>query len=233
MATEKKVLVITGASTGIGEAVAKLAYKDGYQIVLAARSQQKIEALASEIGNSKNVIAVGCDVSDWASQQNLLKRTLEAFGQVDAVFVNAGLSKGSPILGGEDSPEEWKEMILTNVYGVAVTARLFLPELIKTKGHLLLTSSVLGRVTRPGNLYSATKWAVTGMGESIRQLINDDGVRVTVIEPGRVDTPFWKEKPQGPLLSANDVAQSVMFALNQPKNVSINEILVRPTGQII
>ena len=231
MKTNKKVLVITGASSGIGESTARLAVKDGYQVVLAARSVDKIEALARELGSA--AVAVGCDVNEWGSQQHLLQRTLESFGRVDAVFVNAGLTKGSLILGGPDTPEEWKEMILTNVYGAAVTSRLFLPELIKTKGHLLLTSSVMGRVTRPGNLYSATKWAVTGMGEAIRQQVNEKGVRVTLIEPGRVDTPFWSQKPTDPLLSAEDIARAVMFALDQPEHVSINEILIRPTGQVI
>ena len=231
MKTNKKVLVITGASTGIGEATARLAIKDAYQVVLAARTVSKIDALAKELGS--DAIAVGCDVSDWGSQQNLLQKTLDSFGRVDAVFVNAGLTKGSTILGGADTPEEWKEMILTNVYGAAVSSRLFLPELIKTKGHLLLTSSVMGRVTRPGNLYSATKWAVTGMGEAIRQQVNEKGVRVTLIEPGRVDTPFWSQKPTDPLLLPEDIARAVLFALNQPGHVSINEMLIRPTGQVV
>jgi NADP-dependent 3-hydroxy acid dehydrogenase YdfG len=126
-------------------------------------------------------------------------------------------------------------MILTNVYGVAVTARLFLPELIKRKGHLLLTGSVVGHVASPGNLYSATKWAVTGMAESIRRKISGSSVRVTLISPGRVDTAFWdgKSRPAEPMLDSDDVARAVMYALTQPPTVDINEILVRPANQDI
>jgi len=233
MKTTKKVFVITGASRGIGAATAKLAVNSGYKVVLASRSLAKIEALAKDLGGADHAIAVNCDVAQWTSQQKLLKAVLNAFGRVDAVFVNAGLSKGSAILGGEDSPEEWKEMILTNVYGVAVTARIFLPELIKTQGHFILTSSVMGRVTRPGNLYSATKWAVTGMGEAIRQQVGSSKVRVTLIEPGKVDTPFWDKKPDEPLLLAEDIARAVIFALEQPEHVSVNEILIRPTQQVL
>lgn len=227
----KKVFVITGASTGIGAETARLAAGAGYSLVLASRSIDKLQALAEELSLQTKAIAVQCDVSQWLDQKELLAKTLEVFGRVDVVFANAGFSQGSLILGGEDSPEEWKDMVLTNVYGVAVTARIFLPELIKSKGHLLLTSSVVGRVTAPGNLYSATKWAVTGMGEAIRQQTVGMDVHVTLIEPGRVDTPFWKQKPTEPMLQSQDVARAVMFAITQPEHVNVSEILVRPTNQ--
>jgi NADP-dependent 3-hydroxy acid dehydrogenase YdfG len=123
-------------------------------------------------------------------------------------------------------------MVLTNVYGAALTIRACMDALVEPKGHLILTSSLAGRRALPGSLYSATKFAVTSMGESLRLELNGTGtgVRVTLIEPGMVDTPFFDEPPVG-MLDADDVARAVMLAVAQPPHVDINEILVRPTAQ--
>ena len=121
-------------------------------------------------------------------------------------------------------------MVLTNVYGAALTIRATLPAVRETRGHMLLTGSVAGRRALPGSLYSATKWAVTAMGEALRQEVDGSGIRVTLIEPGMVDTPFFDNRPQG-ALEADDVARAVMFAVAQPPHVDVNEILVRPTAQ--
>ncbi len=230
-AARDRVLVITGASTGIGAATARAAAAQGWRVVLASRSAAPLESLAASLGGPGRALAVACDVAEWDQQARLKDAALEAFGQVDAVFANAGLVKGSPILGGEDSPGAWKEMILTNVYGAAVSARLFMPELVRRKGHFLVTGSVVGHIAPPANLYSATKWAVTGMAESIRKALVGTGVRVTLVSPGKVDTPFWAETPDEPLLAPGDVAEAVMFALSRPAWVDVSEVLVRPTGQ--
>jgi NADP-dependent 3-hydroxy acid dehydrogenase YdfG len=121
-------------------------------------------------------------------------------------------------------------MVLTNVYGAALTIRATIPSLRESNGHLLLTGSVAGRRALPGSLYSSTKWAVTGMGESARQELNGSGVRVTVIEPGMVDTPFF-DNPVPNALEPSDVARAVIYAISQPPHVDVNEILVRPTAQ--
>jgi NADP-dependent 3-hydroxy acid dehydrogenase YdfG len=227
-----KVFLITGASTGIGAATARLAAQAGFRLVLAARSTEKLKNLAAELGGDARALAVECDVTDWRSQQNLVARTLEKFGRIDVVFANAGTIQGSRFLGGEDTPEEWREMVLTNIYGVAATARLVLPELVKQKGHLLVTGSVVGRVvSAPGSLYSPTKWAVTAMSESIRQAVVGTQVRVTLIGPGLVNTPFWSEQPTEPALLPEDVARAVMYAVSQPAHVAVNEILIRPADQ--
>jgi NADP-dependent 3-hydroxy acid dehydrogenase YdfG len=227
-----KVFLITGASTGIGEATARRAVEAGFNVVLAARSTGKLEQLQAELGSDK-VLALTCDVADWQSQQSMVTQTIHRFGRIDVVFANAGFSKGSTFYGGEDKPEEWKEMVLVNVYGAAATARLTLPELVKNKGHLLITGSVVGRITSIRNLYSATKWAVTGMTQAIRNEMTGTGVRVTLVEPGVVDTPFWNnlQKPGTAELQADDIARAVMFAVSQPPHVDVNEILIRPTGQ--
>ena len=125
----------------------------------------------------------------------------------------------------------WRAMVLTNVYGAALTIRATRDALIESKGHLLLTGSVAGRRALQGSLYSATKWAVTGMGESARQDFNGTGVRVTLIEPGMVDTPFFDSPPKIEALKAEDIARAVMFAVQQPPHVDVNEILIRPTDQ--
>jgi NADP-dependent 3-hydroxy acid dehydrogenase YdfG len=127
--------------------------------------------------------------------------------------------------------EHWKEMVLTNVYGAALTIRATIDALKETTGHLLLTGSVAGRRAVVGSLYSATKWAITGMGESLRQELNDSGVRVTVIEPGMTDTPFFDSPLKIEPLQADDIARAVMFAVQQPKHMDVNEILIRPTAQ--
>jgi NADP-dependent 3-hydroxy acid dehydrogenase YdfG len=222
------VFLITGASTGIGAATARRASAAGYRLVLAARSLGRLTELASELGGEERALAVRCDVTEWDQQQEMVEQTLERFGQLDVAFANAGFGAKRGFL--EESTEHWRSMVLTNVYGAALTIRATLPALKDSRGHLLLTGSVAGRRALPGSLYSATKWAVTAMGESARQELNDTGVRVTLIEPGMVDTPFFSNRPSA-ALQADDIARAVMFAVSQPPHVDVNEILVRPTAQ--
>lgn len=224
MGAEPKVFLITGASSGIGEATARLAAAAGYRVVLAARSADKLESLAAEIGG----LAVPCDVTEWAQQEAMVERTLAEYGRVDVAFANAGFGAGRGFKG--STPEHWREMVLTNVLGVAYTIRATMDALVETAGHLLLTSSVAGRRALLGSLYSATKFAVTAMGEGARLELNGTGVRVTLIEPGIVDTPFFDERPEG-MLESEDIARAVMFAVSQPPHVDVNEILIRPTNQ--
>jgi NADP-dependent 3-hydroxy acid dehydrogenase YdfG len=223
------VFLITGASTGIGAATARHAAEAGYRLVLSARSQDKLAALAEELGGDERALAVRCDVTEWSDQQSLVRTTLDAYGRLDVAFANAGF--GGPRGFDQGDPEEWKEMVLTNVYGAALTIRATMDPLKESKGHLLLTSSIAGRRTLKGSLYSATKFAVTAMGEAARLDFNDTGVRVTLIEPGMVDTPFFDEPPSIEALQSEDIARAVMFAVSQPPHVDVNEIMVRPTAQ--
>jgi NADP-dependent 3-hydroxy acid dehydrogenase YdfG len=222
------VFLITGASSGIGAATARAAADKGYRLVLAARTQERIEALAEELGGPDRALAVRCDVTEWDHQQAMVTEALERFGRLDVAFANAGFGAARGFLA--ESPEHWRSMVLTNVYGAALTIRATIPALKESRGHLLLTGSVAGRRALPGSLYSATKWAVTGMGESARQELNGTGVRVSLIEPGMVDTPFFDNPGEG-RLEAGDIARIVMFAVEQPPHVDVNEILVRPTAQ--
>jgi NADP-dependent 3-hydroxy acid dehydrogenase YdfG len=222
------VFLITGASSGIGAATARRASSAGYRMVLAARSRDRLDALADELGGSDRAIAVPCDVTEWEQQQAVVEQALSHFGRLDVAFANAGFGAARGFL--NESTEHWRSMVLTNVYGAALTIRATMPALKESRGHLLLTGSVAGRRALPGSLYSATKWAVTAMGEAARQDFNDTGVRVTLIEPGMVDTPFFDRRPTD-ALEPDDVARAVMFAVSQPPHVDVNEILVRPTAQ--
>ncbi len=222
------VFLITGASSGIGAATARAAAQAGYRLVLAARSEDKLADLASELGGDSHALALHCDVTEWDDQEALVAQTLERYGRLDVVFANAGFGAKRGFQ--EETPEFWKSMVLTNVYGAALTVRATMDALRESKGHLVLTSSVAGRRAIPGSLYSSTKWAVTGMGESARQEFNGTGVRVTLIEPGMVDTPFFEQAPSG-ALEPGDIARAVMYAVSQPAHVDVNEILVRPVSQ--
>jgi NADP-dependent 3-hydroxy acid dehydrogenase YdfG len=222
------VFLITGASSGIGAATARAAADAGYRLVLAARSTDKLSVLAEELGGPERAIAVTCDVTDFAEQEAMVHAALDAFGRIDVAFANAGFGAARGFL--EESPEHWRDMVLTNVLGCAFTIRATIPPLKRARGHLLLTSSVAGRRALQGSLYSATKHAVTAMAESARQELDDTGVRVTAIEPGMVDTPFF-DNPVSNALEAEDIARAVMFAVEQPPHVDVNEILVRPTAQ--
>jgi NADP-dependent 3-hydroxy acid dehydrogenase YdfG len=224
-------MLITGASTGIGAATARAAVGAGWRVVLAARSEDKLAELANSLGED-SALARRCDVTDFSDQEALVAATLERFGRIDAAFANAGFGAARGFL--KEDPDQWREMVLTNVLGVAYTIRAVMPHFNERgAGHFVLTSSVAGRRSLPGSLYSATKWAVTAMGEALRQeLRQDDGsqVRVTLVEPGMVDTPFFDNRPTG-ALEADDIARVVMFAVEQPPHVDVNEVLVRPTSQ--
>jgi NADP-dependent 3-hydroxy acid dehydrogenase YdfG len=229
MTGDDRVFLLTGASSGIGAASARLLAAEGWRLVLAARSIDRLEDLADELGGPDRAVAVECDVTDWADQQAAVTVAVEQFGGIDAAWANAGFGGQRSFLG--DSIQHWRDMVLTNVYGAALTIRATLPALKESRGHLLLTGSVAGRRAIPGSLYSATKHAVHAMGESARQELDGTGVRVTVIAPGMVDTPFFENVPLDQPLVADDVARAVLFAVSQPPHVDVNEILVRPTAQ--
>jgi len=226
---DNRVLLITGASSGIGAETARHAVEDGWRVALAARSEDKLAELAAELGGDDHAIALRCDVTDWEDQQRIVKDTLEKFGRLDAFFANAGFGGARGFL--EDTVEHWHSMVETNVFGCALSIRAALGHFREQNaGHMLLTGSVAGRRAIPGSLYSSTKWAVTGMGESLRAEVADTPMRVTLIEPGMVDTPFFDNRPDS-ALQAEDIARAVMYALSQPAHVDVNEILVRPVNQ--
>src|ERR687888_1595083 len=224
------VMLITGASTGIGAATARQAVAAGWRVVLGARSEDRLRDLAASLGGDDVALAERCEVADWDDQQELVRLALDRFGALDAVFANAGFGAKRGFL--EESVEHWKAMIDTNVLGTALSIRAALPVFrSQGTGHFVLTSSVAGRRVLPGSLYAATKWAVGAIGEALRQELrqihDNSGIRVTLIEPGMTDTEFFDRRPTG-ALEDDDLARAAVYALSQPEHVDVNEILIRP-----
>jgi NADP-dependent 3-hydroxy acid dehydrogenase YdfG len=233
---DRPVLLITGASSGIGEATARHAAAQGYRVVLGARREDQLRRLASELGGDQQALGQRCDVTDWTDVEALAEAAVERFGRLDAVFANAGFGATRGFL--ESSPEHWKAMLDTNVLGVALTIRATLPHVLAAeRGHYVITGSVAGRRVLPGSLYSASKWAAGAIAEALRQELrqmhDNTRVRVTLIAPGMVDTPFFEQRPGSAALAADDIARAVLYALTQPEHVDVNELLVRPTSQAV
>lgn len=227
--SDNRVLLITGASSGIGAASARAAAAAGFRVALAARSKDALEKLVGEIGKDR-AIALACDVTDYESQQQMVAGTLDRFGSIHAVFANAGTG-GEP--GGFSAApiESWQRIVEVNILGVAYTLRASLEALKRARGHVLITGSVAGRRTIAGSMYSASKWAVSAIGYGLREELRGTGVRVTLIEPGMVDTPFFDE-PKPDALRTDDIARAVVYALQQPASVDVHELMVLPTPPI-
>ena len=221
-----RVLLITGASSGIGAATARRAVEAGWQVALAARSADKLEGLVAELGADR-AAAFPADVTDFTSQERLVAAVRGRFERIDAVFANAGVG-GQP--GGFSAApvEPWRQMVEVNILGVGYTLRAVLADIKAARGHVLITGSIAGRRTIAGSMYSATKWAVSAIGYGLREELKGTGVRVTLLEPGMVDTPFFDE-PKPDALTANDVARAAIFALQQPASVDVHELVVLPT----
>jgi NADP-dependent 3-hydroxy acid dehydrogenase YdfG len=234
-----RVAVITGASSGIGEATARALAADGYRVALLARRADRIEALADDLG--PGAIAIEADVTDRDSLVAAAQRVQQEFGRVDVLVNNAGVMLLGPFT--SDQREEQRRMVEVNLLGAMTATEVFLDQLRDGGGDLINISSVAGRTARPGNAaYAATKWGLNGWSESLRQELQPD-VRVIVIEPGAVTTElvdhithdatkeaieqFYEETS----ITADDIAQIIAFAVSRPRSVSLNEILVRPTAQ--
>jgi NADP-dependent 3-hydroxy acid dehydrogenase YdfG len=218
-----RTILITGAATGIGAATARR-LAEGNRLVLAGRREEPLNELAAELGEGDGVLVATCDVTEWEQVEELTGSAIERFGGIDVVFANAGFGATRGFL--EESPEHWRSMVLTNVLGVAHTIRATLPHLLERgTGHYLITSSVAGRRALPGSLYSATKWAATAIGESLRQELrqihDNETIKVTLIEPGMVDTPFFDNRPSK-ALEADDIAAAVAYAISHPDRVDVH-----------
>lgn len=222
-----KVLFITGASSGIGAATARAAVQAGWRVALFARSEDKLKDLADELGRDR-ALAVPGDVTDLDALRDAIGKTVQAFGQLDAVFANAGMGLDTPGIDKGD-PDEWRRLVDVNILGPLLTLKAAYPELNKTKGHLVLTGSVAGRVHIKGSVYGASKWFVHGLGGNMSQDMREWGGRCTVIAPGMVDTAFFDE-PKPDKLKPEDIAHAVVYALDQPQRANVQEVVVMPTG---
>jgi NADP-dependent 3-hydroxy acid dehydrogenase YdfG len=223
---ENRVLLITGASSGIGEATARAAAAAGWRLALAARRVDRLKALVEELGEDR-ARAFQVDVTSYEAQARMADAILEHAGGLDAVFANAGVG-GKPGGFSGAPPESWRTMVDVNILGVAYTLRATLAHVKARRGHVLITGSVAGRRVLAGSMYAATKWAVSSIGYNLREELKGTGVRVTLVEPGMVDTPFFdEEKPDA--LRPEDVARAVVYALEQPPGVDLHEMVILPT----
>jgi NADP-dependent 3-hydroxy acid dehydrogenase YdfG len=226
------VTLITGGGSGIGAATARQLLGGGGQVAVTGRNPVRLDGFAAELGNPEGLLTLPGDAADYDAVQAAVEETVKRFGRLDAVVANAGVATHDTLADGD--PAGWRDMVLTNVLGPALLIRASLDALKETRGRIVLVGSVAGFVNTPGNIYGATKWALTGLAENTRRMVTADGVGVTLIAPGRVGTPFWDgvgQLPDGPLLTADQVAGSVVWALRQPAGVDVNTVVVRPIGQ--
>lgn len=223
---DTKIMLITGASSGIGEATARRAAKAGFKLVLTARSQDKLQRLVEEIG-AERALAVPADATRFEAQERVVNAAIERFGRLDVVFANAG--KGVNQAGTEHGdPKEWQSLIDLNVAALLWTAKLTMPHLRATRGHFVLTSSAAGRAVLKGSIYGASKWFAYGFGMNLAAEMAEWHGRCTTICPGMVNTPFFDEaKPDK--LDPDDVAEAVLYAVNADPRNNVREIFLTPS----
>ncbi len=242
---EGKVAIITGASSGIGEATAIALASVGAKVVLAARRAERLNALAERIeASGGKALPIVTDVSSESQVNDLVRDAIAQLGRVDIVVNNAGIALLGTIDGANTS--DWRRSFDLNVLGLLYVIHAALPHLKNQKsGHIVNISSVAGRTARAGvGVYNATKWGVNALSEALRQEVYKDNIRVTIIEPGLVDTEgnnhitdkvakqLIEERRQSITpLQSEDIAAAILYAVTQPAHVNVNEILIRPTGQ--
>lgn len=222
----RKTLFITGASSGIGAETARAAVSSGWSVGLFARSEDKIDELAKELG--EHAIALPGDATNFDAQNAAVMKLVEHFGGLDAAFANAGMGVDAAGAEGGDL-EEWGRVVDLNVMGLLKTVKATLPALKERKGHMVLTGSAAGRRHLSGSVYGATKWFVHGFGGNLAEEMKDWGGRCTVVAPGMVNTEFFDEPKPGKL-EPEDVAAAVMHALNAPDRNDVREVFLMPRG---
>ena len=243
------VALVTGASSGIGEATAVALAEEGAYLAVAARRRDRLEALAEKIGTTSRVLVLEIDVTDEHQCRDMVGRTVAEFGRIDTLINNAGVMLLGPVLG--VPTEEWRRMVNLNLLGLLYCTHAALPHLLKAAedgprrvADVVNVSSVAGRVARNASgVYNATKFGVVAFGESLRQEVTARHVRVSAVEPGATVTELGSHiRPEVRAAMANtftgvemlrseDIADAVRFIVTQPRHVAVNEVLVRPTEQ--
>lgn len=229
---DSKVALITGGGSGIGAAVARRLLAAGHRVAVTGRGERRLREFAEGLGEPDGLLTITGNAAEYDDVRAAVDRTLKEYGRLDTVVANAGFATHDSVADGD--PAGWTEMVLTNVLGPALLIRASIDALKETHGRIVLVGSVAGFVPTPGNLYGATKWAVTGLAENVRRQVTEFGIGVTLIAPGRVETPFWDANgslPPGRLLTADQIADSVVWAIRQPEGVDVNTVVVRPLGQ--
>jgi NADP-dependent 3-hydroxy acid dehydrogenase YdfG len=243
------VALVTGASSGIGEATAKALAAEGVAVAIAARRADRLEALAGEIeAGGGRALQIKADVADRSQAEAAVRRTVDELGRLDVVVNNAGVMLLGPIL--EAPVEEWEQMVQVNLLGLLYVSKAAIPHLLEAAqgergvADLVNISSVAGRVARSGSgVYNATKHGVGAFSESLRQEVTGRHVRVSLIEPGAVDTELTSHNREEiaqqikarfgdtEILRSEDIADAISYVVTRPAHVAINEVLIRPTEQ--
>ncbi|QQQ76985.1 SDR family NAD(P)-dependent oxidoreductase [Saccharothrix sp. 6-C] len=239
-----KVALVTGASSGIGEATAVALAREGAAVVIAARRVDRLKALEDRlVDGGARVLPIELDVTDEAACRAAVARTADVFGGLDVLVNNAGVMLLGPVEGADTT--DWTRMVSTNLLGVMFLTHAALPHLLAARGAVVQVSSTAGRVVRAGTaVYNATKFGLNAFSESLRQEVTQRGVRVVVVEPGVVETELRDHITDQAAkdgineaaramrqLQPDDIADAVLYAVTQPEHVAVNEILVRPTDQ--
>ena len=230
--TDSPVALITGGGSGIGAAVARRLLDAGHRVAVTGRGEGRLNAFAEELDRPEGLLTIVGHAAEYDQVRAAVEATLKEFGRIDTVVANAGFATHDTVADGD--PAGWSEMVLTNVLGPALLIRASIDALKESRGRIVLIGSVAGHVNTPGNIYGATKWAVTGLAENTRRQVTEYGVGVTLVSPGRVETPFWDSYgslPPGQLLTADQLADSIVWAVGQPPGVDVNTVVVRPIGQ--
>ncbi|WP_019633511.1 SDR family oxidoreductase [Actinomadura atramentaria] len=230
--SEAPVTLITGGSAGIGAATARRLLDRGHRVAVTGRDADRLDRLAADLGAPDGLLLLPGDAAVHEAVAAAVAAVVGRYGRLDNAVANAGFSVPGDLETGD--PATWRAMVLTNVLGPMLLANAALPALKETRGRIVMIGSVAGYINRPGNVYGATKWAITGLAENTRRLVTQYGVGVTHIAPGRVDTDFWAPYggvPDGVGLTAEQIADAVAWAIEQPANVDVNTVTIRPIGQ--
>lgn len=225
--SKSKIVLITGASSGIGRATAQELVKNGHKVALTARIEDKLNSLVSELGQD-NAVAFSADATSFDAQKEVVEKTVAHYGRLDVAFANAGI--GLNAAGTENGdPQEWDKLIDINVKALLWTANLTLPHLRETEGHFIMTASAAGRRAIKGSVYGASKWFAYGFGNNLAEEMKEWNGRCTTICPGVVNTPFFDEAKDDKL-QPEDVAEAVAFAIDAHQRNSVREIYLMPTN---
>jgi NADP-dependent 3-hydroxy acid dehydrogenase YdfG len=223
--------IVTGASSGIGHALTRGLLDAGHAVVATGRSEERLAALAAAAGAGERLTTAAADAGDWADTERVVALCADRYGRIDGVVANAGYTVPGDVRTADVSL--WPAMVAVNVLGPAYLARAAAPHLEVSGGRIVLIGSVAGHKNSPGNLYGATKWAVTGLAENLRMLFAPAGVGVSLVSPGVVDTGFYAAGTPEVNISSEELADAVLYVLGCPDDVDLSTVIVRPRRQLL
>jgi NADP-dependent 3-hydroxy acid dehydrogenase YdfG len=230
-ASDRRSYIVTGASSGIGHALTRGLLGAGHTVVATGRDQDRLAALAEMAGAEDRLTTAVADAGDWSDTERVVELCADRYGRIDGVVANAGYTVPGDVRTADVSL--WPAMVAVNVLGPAYLARAAAPQLEATGGRIVLIGSVAGHKNAPGNLYGATKWAVTGLAENLRMLFAPAGVGVSLVSPGVVDTGFYAAGTPEVHISSEDLADTVLYVLGCPAEVDLSTVVVRPWRQLL